>query len=92
MVRVATLDDHVLSVIGAALNYCDELSLKDLEMFIATYLPGGRSGVPDDDVVHLIVEPRPAAAGSRHLRVVGEGVRVTGRPAGPLVCLCGQAQ
>ena len=48
MVRVATADDDILRIIGAALNRCDEMPRSEFDQFIAEHLFGGRSGMTSD--------------------------------------------
>ena len=49
MIRVLTSDDDVLQIIGAALNHCDQMSIREFNQFLAGHLFGGRSGYPSDE-------------------------------------------
>jgi hypothetical protein len=60
-VRVATPDDDILRVIGAALNYCDKLSVAESDAFIAEHLPGGRSGTYNTASRLWVVDVEPSA-------------------------------
>jgi hypothetical protein len=56
MVHVATFDHDVLRIIAATLNRREEMTEREEHEFLARYLLGGQSGIPDDQQVWVIAK------------------------------------